>query len=165
MRLLLALILAFALTGVAKAKAPRTFTGTVTSVVDGDTVWVRPSWGGAAIEIRVQGIDAPETCQAWGGQAKDALRQHLLRKPVTVQDIGRDMYGRHLARLARDGEDVGAWMVYNGLAWAGRWRGRAGPYAKLQTQAVQARRGLWSQPATEPWRFRRQHGGCPRPAR
>jgi endonuclease YncB( thermonuclease family) len=166
MRFLLAPLLAtLLLTGVAQAKAPRTFTGTVTSVVDGDTVWVRPSRGGAAIEIRVQGIDAPESCQAWGRQAKDALRRHLLRRHVKVRDVGRDTYGRHLARLARDGQDVGAWMVHNGLAWAGRWRGRAGPYTDLQAQAVQARRGLWSQPAMEPWRFRRQHGACPRPGR
>ena len=151
--------------GAAEAKAPRTFGATVTSVVDGDTVWVRPSRGAKAIEIRLQGVDAPETCQAWGRQAKDALRQHLLRKPVKVRAIGRDTYGRHLARLARDGEDVGAWLVSNGLAWAGRWRGRAGPYAGLQAQAVQARRGLWSQPALEPWRFRREHGACPHPAR
>ena len=162
MRPLLAALLVSLLTfGTAEAKAPRTFGATVTSVVDGDTVWVRPAWGADAIEIRLQGIDAPETCQAWGRQAKDALRQHLLWKTVTVQAIGRDTYGRHLARLARDGEDVGGWLVFNGLAWAGRWRGRAGPYADLQAQAVQARRGLWSQPALEPRRFRREHGACP----
>lgn len=150
--------------GGAAAKGARTFTGIVTSVVDGDTVWVRPASGADAVEIRLQGIDAPETCQPWGQQAKSALRQHLLHQPVTVREVARDTYGRHLARLAHDGQDVGAWLVFNGLAWSGRWRGRAGAYGELQAQAQQARRGLWSQPAQEPWRFRREHGRCPHAA-
>src|SRR5687768_7699197 len=46
--------------------------GTVTRVVDGDTLIVEPA-NGAPLTVRVQGIDAPEMCQPHGPQAKQAL--------------------------------------------------------------------------------------------
>lgn len=50
------------------------WSGVVTHVSDGDTVWVEPTQGGEAQKIRLLGIDAPEICQAWGPQARDALQ-------------------------------------------------------------------------------------------
>ena len=44
----------------------RSFEGVVTHVTDGDSLWVRPASGGAPRQIRLQGIDAPEICQAFG---------------------------------------------------------------------------------------------------
>lgn len=157
------LLLALLLAGPgAWAAGGHRYTATVTSVVDGDTVWVRPLHGRPTVEIRVQGIDAPERCQPGGQRSREALKQHLLDRRVQVQERARDAYGRHLARLAREGEDVGAWMVLNGFAWSGSWRGR-GPYDDLQAQARAARRGLWAQVgAMEPRQFRKVHGPCPR---
>lgn len=161
----LAFLLCFVpmLLGPVHAVEARRYGGTVTSVVDGDTLWVRPAAGGAPVELRLHGVDAPEACQPWGPQARQALRRHLLAQRVSVQERARDAYGRRLARLAHDGQDVGAWLVANGLAWSTQWRGRRGPYDALQAQAMQARRGLWSQPdALEPRTFRKAHGSCRR---
>ncbi|WBY03853.1 thermonuclease family protein [Ramlibacter tataouinensis] len=143
---------------------PRSYLATVVHVTDGDTVWVRPSWGGPAIQVRIQGIDAPESCQRFGLQARMALQQRLLRQPVRVDERGRDDYRRTLARLQWSGHDVGSWLVFSGLAWSYRYRRDPGPYAGLQAQARQARRGLWSdsQPV-EPARFRKLHGPCAPP--
>ncbi|HSW20716.1 MAG TPA: hypothetical protein VLJ86_26060, partial [Ramlibacter sp.] len=54
----------------APASAASAFRATVTHVTDGDTVWVRPASGGAPIAVRLQGLDAPEICQAHGLQAR-----------------------------------------------------------------------------------------------
>lgn len=146
----------------AHAAPHRSYVATVTAVVDGDTVWVRPPSRGHPYAVRVQGIDAPEICQSGGPQARDALRGLLLGRPVTVAELARDRYGRVVAHIAADGHDVGAWLVGNGLAWSYGFRGRPAPYADLQASARAARRGLWAaaQPV-EPRRFRRLHGPCP----
>ncbi len=140
---------------------PRSYVATVVHVTDGDSVWVRPSWGGPAIQVRIQGIDAPEICQSFGVHAQVALQHRLLRQPVTVQERGRDDYQRTLARLQWAGQDVGSWLVFSGLAWSYRYRRNPGPYAGLQAQARQARRGLWGESRPiEPARFRKLHGSC-----
>ena len=143
------------------ATGTRTFRATVTHVTDGDSVWVRPSWGGGAMQVRLHGLDAPEICQRWGLQAKAALQSRLLHQPVVVQARGHDDYGRTVARLLSTGEDVGRSLVASGLAWSYRSSRSAGPYADLQAQARAGRRGLWSDPRPqEPRAFRRQHGSC-----
>ncbi len=145
----------------AAAQLPRSFDAVVTHVTDGDTLWVRPSWGAAPIQLRLHGIDAPESCQPWGPQARHALAQRLLHQPVRVSVRGRDDYQRTLARVAWLNQDTGAWLVFNGLAWSPGYRRAPGPYAELQSQARAARRGLWADVrAVEPRTFRRQHGPC-----
>jgi endonuclease YncB( thermonuclease family) len=146
--------------------APRSFEGVVTSVSDGDTVRVRPVTGGAPVAVRLEGIDAPELCQPYGAQARDALANQLLRQPVTVHSRRRDDYDRVLGHVQLQGSDVGAWMVERGHAWSYRYRGDAGPYAAEQSRARQGRRGLWAGSApVEPRSFRREHGPCHDPRR
>jgi endonuclease YncB( thermonuclease family) len=158
-RFLLALVLAAALPSMAAARA--SYDARVTSVVDGDTLWVRRSATGAGTEIRLQGIDAPEICQRWGRESRDALRQLLLSRTVTVFEVGRDTYGRVLARLHGNGQDVGAWLVANGHAWSPGFHRRKGPYAQLEAAARAGHRGLWSQwQPMDPRTFRHQHGTC-----
>lgn len=137
------------------------WSGTVTYISDGDTLWVRPAHGGAARKIRVDGIDAPEICQSYGPHARDALSRHVLGQPVKVAARRRDNYGRDLARLDLHGEDVGGWMVTQGHAWSYRYRHDAGPYAGPEAQARAARRGLFGDPQAEhPRDFRKRHGSC-----
>ncbi len=88
--------------------------GVVTYVSDGDTVWVQPLQGGEAYKVRLLGIDAPEICQPWGPQSRAALHAALQGQVVEVRARTRDSYGRLLAQLRRQGNDVGAWMVGQG---------------------------------------------------
>lgn len=163
MRFLVPLCLALLVPAV-HATGGRTFRATVTHVTDGDTVWVRPSWGGGAMQVRLHGLDAPEICQRWGRQARTALQSRLLHQPVVVQARGHDDYGRTVARLQWTGQDVGRWLVSSGLAWSYRSSRSAGPYADMQALARTGRRGLWSDPRPqEPRAFRRQHGSCVQP--
>ncbi len=139
----------------------RSFHGTVTHVSDGDTLWVRPASGGAPVPVRLQGIDAPEACQPFGPQARHALASRVLRQSVKVDVQGRDDYQRTLARVSVHGQDVGAWLVFTGHAWSYRYRASPGPYARLESQARQARRGLWAASAPmDPRQFRKHQGPC-----
>ncbi|MEJ8840399.1 thermonuclease family protein [Ramlibacter sp. AN1133] len=138
------------------------FHGVVTHVTDGDTLWVRPREGGEAVQVRLLHLDAPEGCQSFGPQAKQALRERVLHRPVRVRPEGVDDYGRQLARVRHGREDVGAWLVRNGYAWSMTFRGKRGPYAPLEEQARGERRGLWALPgALDPRSFRQRFGRCP----
>ena len=138
-----------------------TFQGIVTHVTDGDSLWVRPLGGGAPRELRLRDIDAPEICQAFGEQSRNALAARVLHRQVTVRSRARDSYRRTLAQVSLDGEDVAAWMVGRGYAWSYRYRGRSGPLQAREEQARHARLGLWaSGPPIEPRVFRKQHGSC-----
>ncbi len=133
--------------------------GKVIRVTDGDSVSVRPPGGGPPVKLRINGIDAPEICQAGGQAARRALAARLLGRTVQVQIHRQDDYGRGLATVSLDGEDMGAWMVSQGHAWA--YRQRSGSYLALQAQAQSAGRGLFAdRSALQPRIFRKQNGPC-----
>jgi micrococcal nuclease len=155
-----ALLLSFALSvpGVVHADNLR---GVVSHVTDGDSLWVRPQGGGAPRQIRLLHLDAPEGCQSFGAEARQALRERVLHRPVLVRTEGVDDFGRQLARVQHGREDVNGWLVRNGYAWSMTFRGRRGPYARLEAQARTERRGLWALPgALDPRAFRQRHGRC-----
>jgi endonuclease YncB( thermonuclease family) len=138
--------------------------GVVTHVSDGDTLWVQPLHplqGREAQKVRLLGIDAPEICQAWGPQSRDALHAVLHAQVVDVQARYHDSYGRLLARLSHQGHDVGAWMVAHGHAWSYSYRGRPGAYEAQQATAQAQHLGLFADAhALQPRAFRKQFGSC-----
>ncbi len=71
-----------------------TFTSTVLSVTDGDTLTVLVN--GTREKVRLTGIDCPESDQSFGRQATQLATQLALEKTVTVTDLGRDRYRRML---------------------------------------------------------------------
>ena len=138
------------------------WSGTVTYVVDGDTLYVRPLAGGKPVPVRIDGIDAPEVCQAGGAQAREALRRRVLGQQVVVQAKAHDRYSRLVAGIVKGNVDQGAEMVATGQAWAYRYEAGRGPYAGLQRRAEAAQLGLFSSgshPQT-PAAFRKTHGFC-----
>lgn len=141
--------------------------GTVTVVVDGDTVRVRPvDRGGRPVAVRLYGIDAPEICQSGGAEARDALKRQLMGQRVLVRGQAHDRYRRLLARIEWHGEDPAASLVAGGWAWAYQFRAGQGPYAAQQQQAENRHLGLFAAGRPEePAAFRKRHGACPHPAR
>ena len=143
------------------AQARETFVGQVSYVTDGDTLWVQPEAGGVARKLRMLGVDAPEICQGGGKAARDLLAQLALQRRVTVKVSYYDRYGRGLATVALDGQDLGARMVRAGQAWSYGWRGRAGLYAAEEAAARQSRSGVFAAAHPEsPRAFRKRHGSC-----
>ena len=140
------------------------FAGKVSHVSDGDTLWVQPDGGGAPRKIRLDGVDAPELCQPGGVASRQALERAALNRRAEVRVRRHDDYGRELARVQVDHQDLGAQLVREGQAWSYRWRRHPGPYAAEEAQARQARRGLFAAASPErPRDFRQRHGPCPAP--
>lgn len=166
----LAAVLAVALPAAAQQKAPSRHAGSawqegrITSVVDGDSLWFQPLGSSKApIELRLRQIDAPEICQAWGRQAREALAGQVNGKLVTMRAAGRDSHGRTLGDLQVEGQDIGRWLVVEGHAWSTRTKWDRGPLVKEERIAHSLRRGLHSEPgAVEPRHFRTTNGPCPR---
>jgi len=159
--LMLVLLTVFMGINMAQAATRTTWQGTVTHVTDGDTLWVRPQRGGEPRQIRLEGMDAPEICQPHGETARSVLAAHVLGQRVQVRGRRTDDYGRLLARITLQGQDVGGWMVSQGQAWSYRHRRNVGPYAAQETQARAHGRGLFANARPEqPRDFRKRHGTC-----
>jgi micrococcal nuclease len=165
----LALLVSLALGGPAMArsaasKKAKLYSGTISRVVDGDTVWLQTATRRAPAKVRIVGIDAPEICQTGGPESREALRSRLLGQTVSIavpSSRSRDDYGRLLGRVYWKGEDMGRWMVSRGQAWSYAYRRDPGPYAVEQASGVAARRGLFRHADAEnPRSFRKRHGSC-----
>lgn len=143
--------------------APRVYDARVVRVVDGDTVWVQPVSGGRYRKLRLDGVDAPEICQAGGTDSRDALAQRVLQQRVTVTERQRDAHGRGLADLQHQDQNVAGWLVTEGHAWSSRWRDNPGPYHAQEALARAQRRGVFAHNNPElPRAFRQRHGPCER---
>lgn len=144
------------------AKASKdSWRGVVTYVTDGDTLWVRPDAGGPPRKVRIDGIDAPEICQAHGPAAQEALAQRLIRREVRVDTRRMDDYQRALATVTLQGDDVAEWLVSQGHAWSYRYRKDPGRYAAQEKRARAQGLGLFARAdAVRPRDFRKRHGSC-----
>jgi micrococcal nuclease len=137
--------------------------GTVTRVVDGDTLWVMTADPNAApLVVRLEGIDAPERCQSGGPEAAEAMTKIALGRQVVLKVKARDNHGRLVARALRDGDfDLGARLVRDGHAWSARYRYDRGPYVAQERMAAALKRGVHGDAAAVlPAEFRRRHGPC-----
>ncbi len=92
-----------------------TFTATVTSVVDGDTVRVTLD-DGSALPVRLDGINCPETGEPYSTQARNATRVMLFTKRAQLKGTDVDRYSRLVARVVVEGLDMSLELVKSGLA-------------------------------------------------
>jgi endonuclease YncB( thermonuclease family) len=143
-----------------EAPGVRAITGRVVGVSDGDTITVLAA-GNQQVKVRLDGIDAPESKQAFGTKAKQSLSELVYGRTVTVTGSKTDRYGRTLGNVTVDGRDVGLAQIERGNAWfyrqyAGELAGdRANDYERAERQAKADRRGLWAdRKPVEPWEWR-----------
>jgi micrococcal nuclease len=143
---------------------PTELTGQVSRIVDGDTLWLKTAADAEPVVIRIEGIDAPESCQAGGPDATQALTQLALNRNVTVRIVARDEHARVVGKVFDGTVDVGDRMVRDGHAWSARFKYDRGPYVAEERMAVALKRGLHSDPgAVMPRDFRQRNGECARP--
>lgn len=97
----------------------------VRSIYDGDTIRVDIDLGfGIQAHnqiMRLVGINAPEMIgddHVKGVIARDALREKILQKDVIIQTIKdrTEKYGRYLAWVFLDGENINTWLIAHGYA-------------------------------------------------
>jgi micrococcal nuclease len=135
---------------------PKIFSGKVVGVSDGDTITVLHNR--QPVKVRLEGIDCPESRQAFGTRAKQFTSGLVFGKTVTVVSSGRDRYNRVLGWIElRDGRWLNNELVKAGLAW---WYRQYNPsdtrMAAQEQEARKARRGLWSDAnPVPPWEWRR----------
>lgn len=133
------------------------FTGKVVAVFDGDTVLVARS-NGPPVKVRLAGIDAPERAQQDGMASKRSLSELALHRQVSVDSRATDSYGRLVAHLAVDGKSINEEQIRRGMAWEYSGYHSNKTYIASQSEAQQAKSGLWAQSnPTPPWEWRKQH--------
>ncbi len=129
--------------------------------IDGDTL---RAGNGAA--YRLFGVDAPElkqTCEeangkSWlcGRAAKAKLTTLIKGGNVTCEEKDKDRYGRVVAVCSAAGVlDLGEAMVLDGYAIDLASQGN--PYAQAETEAREAKRGIWRGTFQEPAKWRLAH--------
>lgn len=138
-----------------------TIEGRVVGVSDGDTITVLTE-AREQFRVRLQGIDAPESKQAFGNVSKRSLSDLVFSKTVEVRFDKEDRYGRILGVVYAAGLDVNLTMVSKGMAWHYKHYQRdQSPnerrlYAQAEDDARASGLGLWRDPhAIAPWDFRR----------
>jgi len=140
----------------AQDSAPR-IVGKVIAVTDGDTIKVLAP-DNTPVRIRLNGIDCPESKQAFGTQAKKFTSTQCFGKTVTVIVRDHDKYGRTVGDvILPNGRNLNQDLVRAGYAW---WYKEYAPkdrvLQRLQLEATIQKRGLWdgSAPPIPPWEFR-----------
>jgi len=139
------------------AKPIDTFSAKVTSIIDGDTIEVLHE--GKSEKIRLYGIDCPEGGQSFSKEATQYASSLTFEKKITVRGYELDKYGRTVADVVLpDGIVLNREIVRNGYGW---WFRKYAPLnlilEKLESEAKQAKRGLWSgKNPTPPWEYRKE---------
>ncbi len=132
------------------------FTAKVVAVIDGDTILVKRTHD--LVKIRLADIDAPEKAQPFGEAALQSLTEMVKNKEVTISSRAVDDYGRIVAVIRSNNQNINAAQVQRGMAWAISRFKRNNSLLQLQREAQLAKRGLWAEPnAMEPWQWRKQH--------
>jgi endonuclease YncB( thermonuclease family) len=140
---------------------PTELTGQVSRIVDGDTLWLKTAADAEPVVIRIEGIDAPESCQPGGADATQALTKLVLNRNVTVRIVARDDFARIVGKVFDGTVDVGDRMVRDGHAWSARFKYDRGPYMAEERMAIALKRGLHGEAgAVQPRDFRQRNGEC-----
>lgn len=155
-----AFLFGLALASWTPASAAPPTSGTVSTVLDGDTIVLL-----SGERVRYLGIDAPEIehngapGDCYGDEARQANRDLVLHQRVTLQyeREATDRHGRLLAYVVlQDGRCANSELIRGGMAHVFRSRERFSRFEEfvaLQREALSSRRGLWGACAARPARF------------
>ena len=126
----------------------------VVNVHDGDTLTALDD-GNVQHKIRLEGIDAPELGQPFGRVSRDRLSEMVKGKTATIHHHGKDRYGRVLASVEIDGDDLGRRLVSEGLAWHYTRYSKDATLEAAERDARSAGSGLWAdREPVPPWEWR-----------
>lgn len=137
------------------------FSGTVTQFKDGDSFEIITTTGPR--QVRIYGIDAPESHQEAGSLCRKALIAMLNKKRVSCSLIDVDNYSRDVCTVSCEGQDIGSRMIMHGFAWKApniSNKQIANKYNQLEKKARQRRKGIWSElkyHKETPWSFRKSN--------
>lgn len=131
----------------------QSYKGSIIRVIDGDTFVFQTVDG--SLKVRMYGTDAPERDQPYSKESADFLRQ-FLNKDAVLKGNGVDRYGRTLAVLFIDGQDINLLSIKNGCAWHFKRYSNDKQYAAAEEYARKNKIGLWKLPnPVPPWEWRK----------
>jgi endonuclease YncB( thermonuclease family) len=140
-----------------KAGEEGVFDGPLIRVVDGDSFELKVQ--GVVMDFRLAEIDAPESDQPYGKEARDELKSLVHERTLVLVPIDTDRYGRTV---------VFAWVGKTCVNEALVRKGAAHFYDEYSTNdfllhveevARDKKKGLWALPPkdrVEPWAFRKE---------
>ena len=131
------------------------------SVGDGDTIRVTTPNGTNKTTVRLACIDAPETSQVPGIDARQALQADLpIGTEVGLRTKATDRYGRTVAEVLKGTTNINQSMVATGVAFV-YWQYIEGcdceTYTRLKNEARLKSLGVWAVPGgiQRPWDYRK----------
>ena len=134
------------------------FIGVVVKIHDGDTYDLLLE-NKATIRIRMEGIDAPERGMPFSKKATEYLGDLCKGQTIKIENPTKDQYGRTVGfSYLEDGRELSREMLKAGYAWHYKAYNSDPELAALETEARQAKRGLWSDKnPIAPWEVRKLH--------
>ena len=139
-----------------------TIEGRVVGVSDGDTITVLDGTK-TQHKIRLAGIDAPESKQAFGQASKKHLSDLVFGREITLECGKTDKYRREVCVVLVDGQDANLAQVKAGMAWWYRkYQKEQTPRQRAEYEAAEgvAKAGrvglLGDADAVPPWEWRRR---------
>lgn len=131
--------------------SPDEDTGIVKHVEDGDSIDVETGTG--TLEVRLIGVNAPDRGECFADESRDFLAKTLEGKTVTLDLRGEDQFGRVLAVVLLDDDDINHRLVERGMALAitpTEGEGLSGTYVTTEGDAYREGVGLWHPSACGP---------------
>lgn len=131
--------------------------GKVVGISDGDTLTLLTPEK-QQVKVRLAEIDTPERNQPYGTRSRQLLSDLAFNKQAEVDIQETDRYGRSVALVTVNGQDVNREMVNQGAAWVYRAYNRDKSLLAVEAEARTAKRGLWALPEAErmpPWEWRK----------
>ena len=133
----------------------------VVTITDGVTIAVLHE--GKLERVRLFGVDCPEPHQAYWKKASRHTSSTVMNKVVSVEEVGKDEYGRTVGIVSIKGKNLNKSLIELGYAQISDKdcnRPECTEWKKLQARAKKNKRGLWAKsgPAA-PGDYRRGHQG------
>jgi endonuclease YncB( thermonuclease family) len=127
---------------------------TVATVLDGDTLICKE----ADTRVRLACIDAPEKSQGKHGTNATAYLHHLKGMVVELRISTTDKYGRKIAEVFFNKENIGLSSVAQGLSVVYPRYCKEERYFNAEATARQSKKGVWSEEGLHqtPWVYRHQ---------
>jgi endonuclease YncB( thermonuclease family) len=145
-----------------------TLTGTLDSVIKGDTLTIIHQ--GKIVEIRLFGIDTPEPAQAFGQIARNFTGGKAAKGEIRVEPIAKDDAGRTVAMVFVNGINLNEQIISQGFGWVYRQHCKkrlCADWLQLESNAKASQKGLWADAnPIPPWEYRQKQrsGGDVLPA-
>src|SRR5215475_14714403 len=155
----------FILFALALPATAQTIAGKVVARADGDTLTVLDDQQ-RQYKIRLVGIDAPESAQAFGDKARKSLSDLVRGKTVAVTNSKVVRNGWIVGKVTLAGRDINLEQIRRGYAWFYRAyakelsRDDATAYEQAEAIAREKQLGLWAGPdPIAPWDLRAAQRG------